>query len=80
MQVEICKWGNSLAVRIPASVIAEANIGEGTRLEVKVESSGAIALMPMHANPTLQQLMDEVTSSNLHGETETGLAVGREVW
>jgi antitoxin MazE len=80
MQVQIRKWGNSLAVRIPSSVLEKARVTEGSRLEIAVQKSGTIALMPTKTTPTLQQLVDGITDDNLHHETETGPAVGNEIW
>jgi antitoxin MazE len=80
MQVQIRKWGHSLAVRIPSSVIAKAKVKEGSRLEVTVQKSGAIALIPAEATPTLRELMDAVTPENMHHETQTGPVVENELW
>jgi antitoxin MazE len=80
MQVQIRKWGHSLAVRIPSSVIAKAKVKEGSRLEVTVQKSGAIALIPAETRPSLRELMDAVTPENVHHETHTGPVVGNELW
>jgi antitoxin MazE len=80
MQVQIRKWGNSLAVRIPSSVIEKARVREGSKLEIVVQKSGAIALMPAEAAPTLRELVDGITAENLHHETDSGPALGNEVW
>jgi antitoxin MazE len=80
MRVQICKWGHSLAVRIPSSVIAKAKVKEGSQMEVTVQKTGTIALIPMEAMPTLHELMDAVTRTNLHRETQTGPVLGNELW
>ena len=42
---------------------------------------GVIVLVPVApAERTLDQLLENVTPDNLHGETEIGGAVGRESW
>jgi antitoxin MazE len=79
MQVQIRKWGNSLAVRIPSSVLAKAKVKEGSCLEVIVQKSGAIALIPA-ATPTLSELVNAITPENVHQETQTGPVVGNELW
>ncbi len=32
--MQVCKWGNSLAVRIPASLVATLNLQEGDNIEL----------------------------------------------
>ena len=80
MKTRVQKWGNSLALRIPKSFAAEA----GLRADGPVELSlvdGRLVVQPMpEAPPTLEELLRGVTDQNLHGEWDTGPAVGREVW
>ncbi|MCI0749212.1 MAG: AbrB/MazE/SpoVT family DNA-binding domain-containing protein [Nevskiales bacterium] len=50
MNVRVAKWGNSLGVRVPAAVAAEAGLKPGT--EVKVVSEGqAIRIVPVSKTP-----------------------------
>ena len=80
MQARVQKWGNSLAVRIPKSLALESQLGQNTLVEMSLEA-GKIVLVPLApAELTLDQLLENVTPDNLHGETETGEAVGHEVW
>ena len=37
MIVEFCRWGNSLAVRIPKTFADAVKVSEGKRAELKVE-------------------------------------------
>lgn len=34
MEVKISKWGNSMALRLPKSIVNDLNISEGTVLDV----------------------------------------------
>jgi antitoxin component of MazEF toxin-antitoxin module len=45
MQVEIVKWGNSSAVRLPAAAMKDLHIALGDRLELETVE-GNIALKP----------------------------------
>jgi antitoxin MazE len=36
--VQISRWGNSLAVRLPAAVVEELGLREGDEIEIAVES------------------------------------------
>lgn len=78
MKVQIQKWGNSLALRIPKSFAVESNIGQGSTVEVSLEN-GRIIIFPI-AEPefSLDELLDKVTPENLHGEVDTGNSVGSE--
>ena len=46
MNLQIAKWGNSLAVRIPADYVRQIGIKEGDRLEVHLGVDGALNLRP----------------------------------
>ena len=80
MKTRIRKWGNSLAIRIPTAFVKEANVAYGTPVELSVDD-GRIIINP-YTGPEyeLDDLLKGVTEGNVHGEVETGDAVGREVW
>jgi antitoxin MazE len=46
MKLLISKWGNSLAVRLPALYTRAAGIKEGDSLEAEMSPSGRMTLMP----------------------------------
>ena len=80
MKTRVQKWGNSLALRIPKAFATEA----GLRADAPVELSlvdGQLVVRPLAEEPlTLEELLRGVTDANLHGEWDTGPAVGKEVW
>jgi len=77
MRTKIQKWGNSLAVRIPKAFAMEAQVAYGTTVDLSVED-GKIIMVPQ-AEPAfrLEELFQAVNKRNLHGEVESGDAVGR---
>lgn len=80
MKVQIQKWGNSLALRIPKSFAIESKVEQGSTVEVSLEQ-GKIILAPVtEPEYTLEDLLAKVNKRNLHREVETGAAVGKEVW
>lgn len=80
MQTKIQKWGNSLGLRIPRSVAAEAQVEEGAAVELSVES-GRLLVRPLRVRKyALSALLKKVTPGNRHGEISTGRRVGRETW
>jgi antitoxin MazE len=44
MNLQIAKWGNSLAVRIPASYVRSIGIKEGDQVQVSLSIDGAMTI------------------------------------
>ena len=79
-KTSVQKWGNSLGVRIPKSLAEEAAVGEGTPVDLSV-SDGELIIRPLReAAYALENLVSQITKSNLHGEESFGETKGREVW
>ena len=80
MKVQIQKWGNSLALRIPKAFAVESNVTGGSTVDVSMEN-GKIVVTPISEREyTLEGLLEGVTEENLHGEIDWGKPVGKEVW
>ncbi len=80
MQATIQKWGNSLAIRIPKAFVKEANVADGTTVDLSVDD-GKIVIDPHPKSAyRLDDLLKGVTKRNSHAEVVTGDAVGPEVW
>ena len=80
MLTKVQKWGNSLALRIPKSFAADAQLKNDSVVEVTLVD-GQIVVKPVAAPKwTLDQLLEGVTADNLHHETDTGNPAGNEVW
>jgi len=77
MRVEVYRWGNSAAVRIPASALRGAGLQVGQSLELRVED-GRLVLEP--AAESLDALLAKVTPENRHGPGLEGPFVGSETW
>jgi antitoxin MazE len=80
MKTRVQKWGNSLALRIPKSFAAEAGLQENAPVDLSLVDGKLIVQPVAPQPPTLEELLRGVTEENLHGEWDTGSAVGREVW
>src|SRR5271169_3190675 len=74
---QIVKWGNSLAVRIPKPVAAEAGVREGDPIVIEV-AAGEINLRRKQRIPTLRELVAQITPENRYDEIATGAERGRE--
>jgi antitoxin MazE len=80
MHVKVKKWGNSLAVRLPKPLAEDAEVKEGTILNLAV-SAGRVVATPVAARKwSLKQLLARVNKKNLHAEVDFGSPVGRESW
>lgn len=44
MELQVGKWGNSLALRLPADVARKLRLHEGARVELQIEDSGRATL------------------------------------
>lgn len=80
MRVQIQKWGNSLALRIPKPFAEEAEVREGTVVNLSLAEGKLVAVPDVKGRYTLKQLLSKVTKDNLHKEASFGSAVGREAW
>lgn len=80
MLVRISKWGNSLALRIPAPFAEETGIESGTAVDLALED-GRLVITPRRGPVyTLAEQLDGVAEDNLHGEIDTGAPRGGEAW
>ena len=79
MKVQVQKWGNSLALRIPKSFAVETKIENGSTVEVTLEKD-SIVMRPAKEEITLDDLLSQMTDENLHEEIDFGPPQGKEVW
>ncbi len=78
MSVKIQKWGNSLGVRIPKTVIDKVNLSENSVVEIE-SKNGTIVIFPAKKEYSLDVLLEQITKSNLHTDEEFK-PEGNEVW
>jgi antitoxin MazE len=80
MRAVVKKWGNSASVRIPAAVLKAANLCLEEPVDVR-EESGRIVIEPVRRKEyDVAELVKGITRGNLHGESDFGAPVGKEVW
>ena len=75
MKTTISKWGNSLALRIPHGLAADAALQEGSEVDVRVEDGCLIAARI----DDLPALLALITPENLHGDAFAANPQGNEV-
>jgi antitoxin MazE len=79
METTIQKWGNSLAIRIPAGVAREIAVQEGDRVELNIDAK-VLSIQAARPRYSLPSLVKQITKSNVHGEPYWGGPAGREAW
>ena len=80
MKTTVKKWGNSAAVRIPASVMQAMRLGLDEVVEVR-EEGGRIVIEPVQAKTyELDALLQGITSKNLPAPVDFGVPQGKEGW
>jgi antitoxin MazE len=78
--IHIKKWGNSLAVRLPQSLLAQLNLKEDSEVEISIDE-GRLILSPVRKPKyTLDELLAKFNSNSLHEEIDFGAARGKEEW
>ena len=80
MQTQIKKWGNSLALRIPKSFALNANLRQDELVDLTIDEERIVITPIGQKEYSLEELLDRVNESNLHGEFDTGAPVGKEIW
>ena len=71
MNIQISKWGNSLAIRIPAAFIKEIQLKDGDRVEATLSSDGALVIRP--------QKLDRKTLAKMAKELRDSMKMGTSV-
>jgi len=73
------KWGNSLAVRIPAALAGQIGVCDGSQVDILVREGELVVRPKRPESLNLEELLKNCKPSQLHGEIDFGNDVGREV-
>ena len=80
MRSTVKKWGNSAAVRIPASVMQATRLDLDEVVDVR-EEAGRIVIEPVRQKSyRLDELLKAITSKNQHEAVDFGPPLGKEAW
>ena len=78
MKARVKKWGNSAAVRLPASLMQAMHMDLDDVVEVR-EERGRIVIEPIRQKTyDLNDLLKRITSKNLHAAIDFGPPEGNE--
>lgn len=77
MEAKVSKWGNSLGIRIPQWIAEQADINDGSIIEIDFKDK---AILIKKKERSLEEMLINVTPENQHKEVNTGSKVGGEAW
>ncbi len=80
MKTRAQKWGNSLAIRVPKSVATQVGIKAQDDLEIEVQDGTVVLIPHLRRVYRLDELVKRITRKNIHGEIDSSVPVGREIW
>ncbi len=80
MKTTAKKWGNSLAIRVPKSVAVQVGLKAQDDVEIEVQDGNVVLKPHLRRVYRLDDLVKRITTKNLHGEINTGIPTGREIW
>ena len=80
MEAKIQKWGNSVGIRIPSSILKSLNIKTNDILNIEQEKDKIIISIPKKRKISLSDKFREYHGKNLAKEFSWDENVGREIW
>lgn len=82
MKGQVKKWGNSLAVRIPAPVAEALGLKENAPVQLAI-MNGRLTIEPVSRTRnryTIAELVEGMAPDNIHQAVVVSGPVGNEVW
>ena len=76
MELQVCKWGNSLAVRLPVALVEEFGIVEGSLLRSEMLGARLPGIVPKASSQTRKALAVELRT--MHANRPVTRAVTKE--
>ena len=78
MGIQVKKWGNSAAIRIPSAIMAAAELNVGQEVEVSQEGGRIIIEPVLKPVYTLDDLLAGMKPETFHEIVDFGPPVGNE--
>jgi antitoxin MazE len=79
MEVILKKWGNSVALRLPSSLLKQASLAENQRVDISAKRGVVVVKPAQRRTYTLSELIAGITRKNRHDSIDFGAPVGREL-
>jgi antitoxin MazE len=79
MKTSAQKWGNSVAVRVPKSIVEKAGVRPRDSFDIDVVRGNIVLKPRLSRDFRLESLVKGITKRNVHEVVEFGPPVGREL-
>ena len=79
MQVALQKWGNSLALRIPAGFARQIKVRQGDPVQLSL-TDNKLTIQPAKPSFEAKSLIRKIKKGHVHRETDWGGPRGAEAW
>ena len=80
MEARLQKWGNSIGIRIPSSILKSLNLKTNDILDIIEEDDKIVISKTKKAKINLKKLFDEYKGDNIAKEFKWDEPRGREIW
>jgi antitoxin MazE len=74
MELQVNRWGNSLAVRLPAQLARQMGLEEGSQVLAELTAEGELKLSPrtpLVADPTVQRVVGHAKVLGRYADRQT---------
>ena len=80
MEARLQKWGNSVGIRIPNSLLKSLNLSINDKINLVEEDNKIIITKSKKSKIDLKELFEKYNGENLAKEFEWDDPVGKEIW
>ena len=80
MEIKLQKWGNSVGIRIPSSVLKSFNLKENDIIDLKEEDDRIVITKSLNKNISLLERFNNYKGKNLAKEFVWDEPMGKEIW
>ena len=80
MEARLQKWGNSVGIRIPSSILKSLNLSINDKINLVEEDNKIIITKSKKSKIDLKELFEKYNGENLAKEFEWDESVGNEIW
>lgn len=80
MEAKIQKWGNSVGIRIPSSILKSLNIKTNDILNIEQEEDKIVIRIPKKKKISLEERFNNYHGENLSKDFSWDDPMGEEIW
>lgn len=80
MEAKVQKWGNSVGIRIPSSILKSLNIKTNDILNIEQEEDKIVIRIPKKKRISLEERFNNYHGENLSKDFSWDDPMGEEIW